>query len=263
MKYIGFSTGSLAYGDFKRAIKRLNGSNTNAIELSALRKNELEPLVSNFKHLDLSQYKYISVHAPSKFNENEEKHIIKLLEKFIKFNIPIVVHPDSIYDYSRWRALGSFLLVENMDKRKPIGRTVEELQKIFDLLPESKLCFDIAHARQNDKTMHEACRILKVFGSRVAEIHISDVCNDSNHIRINNEAVKDFKKVARFIPLDVPIILEAPIRKRFLTDELNVAFASVTKRKRDVINKLIHRVVSPCSSLLIRQSTLISQWLVR
>jgi hypothetical protein len=259
MRYIGFSTGSLACGDFKRAIKKLNGSNTNAIELSALRKHELEPLVSNFKYLNLTQYHYISVHAPSKFNEDEEKHIIKLLEKFVKNNIPIVVHPDSIYDYARWRELGPFLLVENMDNRKPIGRTVEELQRIFNLLPESMLCFDIAHARQNDKTMNEARRILKAFGSRIAEIHISDVCNDSNHKRITNEAVKDFKKAARFIPLDVPIILEAPIRKRFISEELDVVSATMSRRKRDYINHIIHRMFDPCSSFISKPSTLLTQ----
>ncbi len=39
---IGFSTGSLAKGDFRFAIKVLSKSNANVVELSALRESELE-----------------------------------------------------------------------------------------------------------------------------------------------------------------------------------------------------------------------------
>ena len=55
-----------------------------------------------------------------------------------------------------WRQLGDRVLVENMDKRKPVGRTVEELDLIFEQLPAAGMCFDIAHARQVDSSMTEA-----------------------------------------------------------------------------------------------------------
>ena len=34
-----------------------------------------------------------------------------------------------------------------MDKRKAVGRNVEELQKFFWVLPEARFCLDVGHAR--------------------------------------------------------------------------------------------------------------------
>ncbi|MGI0084760.1 MAG: hypothetical protein ACREBQ_06730, partial [Nitrososphaerales archaeon] len=66
MRPIGFSTGALAYGDFRRALDILQGKRIAAIELSALRETELAPLIGALDSLDLSAFTYISVHAPSK-----------------------------------------------------------------------------------------------------------------------------------------------------------------------------------------------------
>ena len=59
MKYIGFSTGALARNDFRRALQMLTGKNVSAVELSALRQDELVPLVEQLDHLDLSPFKYV------------------------------------------------------------------------------------------------------------------------------------------------------------------------------------------------------------
>ena len=45
MRRVGFSTGALARGDFRRALQMLAGKNVSAVELSALRQDELMPLV--------------------------------------------------------------------------------------------------------------------------------------------------------------------------------------------------------------------------
>ena len=71
-------------------------------------------------------------------------------------NWPIVVHPDAMFDFSLWREFGNLLCLENMDKRKPVGRTVQELDRIFQELPDASFCFDIGHARQVAPTMTEA-----------------------------------------------------------------------------------------------------------
>src|SRR5574341_2052767 len=117
MRRIGFSTGALAFGDFQKAIELLHNSKTNAIELSALRRDELDPLVSLVHELDLSRYAYISVHAPSSFAIDDEEHVIKLLETFARRNWPIIVHPDAIKTFERWRVFGKLLLIENMDRK--------------------------------------------------------------------------------------------------------------------------------------------------
>ena len=56
---------------------------------------------------------------------------------------PIVVHPDTLYDFSLWRLLGDLLCIENMDKRKRVGRTVRELDYLFSEFPQASFCFDM------------------------------------------------------------------------------------------------------------------------
>src|SRR4051794_1997340 len=83
---------------------------------------------------------------------------LKKMSTFLAFvgrGYPVVVHPDVIFDRPRWRVLGEALFIENMDKRKPVGRTVEELQEFFRDLPAARFCFDIGHARQVDPSMTE------------------------------------------------------------------------------------------------------------
>jgi hypothetical protein len=62
-----------------------------------------------------------------------------------------------------------------MDKRKPAGRSAAELGRIFAELPDATFCFDIGHARQFDPTMTEAWLILKEFGSKLRQVHVSEV----------------------------------------------------------------------------------------
>jgi len=76
------------------------------------------------------------------------------------YGIPVVVHPDTIYSGAVWRTFGASIYIENMDKRKPVGRTAGELKSLFERFPEAGLCFDIGHARQVDPTMGQATMIL-------------------------------------------------------------------------------------------------------
>jgi hypothetical protein len=100
MRFLGYSTGAIALGDFSRALTLLGAYDFQAIELSALRMAEVEPLLCALRDLDLDRYKYISFHAPSAFREEEEKHLVELLSKLPEA-WPIVLHPDAIYRASR------------------------------------------------------------------------------------------------------------------------------------------------------------------
>jgi hypothetical protein len=59
MRCIGFSTGALARNDFRKALQMLAGKKVSAVELSALRQDELVPLVEQLDSLDLSPFKYV------------------------------------------------------------------------------------------------------------------------------------------------------------------------------------------------------------
>jgi hypothetical protein len=67
MRPIGFSTGALAYADFRRGLAMTRAAACAVVELSALRQAELFPLLDSLKSLDLAGFQYISIHAPSQF----------------------------------------------------------------------------------------------------------------------------------------------------------------------------------------------------
>jgi hypothetical protein len=189
----------------------LRGHGVQAVELSALRFAELAPLMEALPGLDLAPFDFVSIHAPSRFAEDEEQNVIDLLHKPAKEGLPIVVHPDVMFQPIRWAVLGTNLLIENMDKRKPIGRTVRELGKFFDALPSARFCFDVGHARQVDPTMTEAALLLNHFGNRLAEVHMSEVNTASHHDPLSFSAVSAFSSVLQSIPESVPVILESLI----------------------------------------------------
>jgi len=73
---IGFSTGALAYSDFRKGLDILSKSSARAVELSALRNGELIPLLDSIDSLNLSQFSYVSFHAPGQFETAQEPGII-------------------------------------------------------------------------------------------------------------------------------------------------------------------------------------------
>ena len=72
MRPIGFSTGALAYADFREALRMLDQKEVQAVGLSALRQDELAPLLQAIPTLDLTGFAYVSIHAPSQFDANWE-----------------------------------------------------------------------------------------------------------------------------------------------------------------------------------------------
>ena len=210
MRPIGFSTGAIARSDFRRALRQLMAHNLFVVELSALRLEELEPLVTALPTLDLASFTFISVHAPSHFAREQEWSVIRTLSE-IPPSLPIIVHPDILFTPQRWEHFRNRLLIENMDKRKPVGRTVPELQTLFQALPQARFCLDVGHSRQVDPSMTESFLLLREFGDRLAEVHISEVNTSSRHDPISVSAVRAFQSISRYIPEETPIIIESLI----------------------------------------------------
>ncbi len=213
MRPIGFSTGALARGDFRSALALLQTHGIEVVELSALRIDELEPLLTALPGLDLAGFKFVSIHAPSRFDKELEHRVVQLLSGASAARYPVVVHPDVVFTPSMWRGLGDRLLIENMDKRKQVGRTAVELRTLFALLPDARFCFDVGHARQVDPTMTEAALLLQNFGNLLAEVHLSEVNTASRHDPISRNATSAFQRIARYIPCATPIVLETLIDK--------------------------------------------------
>jgi hypothetical protein len=220
MRPIGFSTGALAYADFRRGLTMTRDKNHEAVELSALRQAELFPLLENLNSLDLSGLDYVSIHAPSQFEPEWEPIARNRLREECWRGWPIVVHPDVLFDFSLWREFGELLCVENIDKRKPIGRSLGELSLIFEKLPQASFCFDIGHARQCDPTMTEAYLMLREFGSKLRQVHVSEVNTRSKHDPLSYASILAFQEVAHLIPADVPLILETPVAEDQMESEV-------------------------------------------
>lgn len=226
----GFSTGALALGDFRAALAMLVRADVTAVELSALREHELPELMQAADTLPLGRFKYVSVHAPSRFNEMTEENVAGLLFSCVRRGWRVVVHPDSIIEPKHWLPFGAQLCIENMDKRKRTGRTAAELREIFDILPKASLCFDLAHARQVDTTLGVARAILAEFGKRLAQVHLSELDSNSHHVGLSIVTLRALTELAHWMR-PVPIILESQIPAKAIDAELRFAAEAVKAGK--------------------------------
>ncbi len=209
MRKFGFSTGALAKNNVAKAMKLSSRHHADAVEYSALRLGELKPLVEYLLTHGVEDNQYSAFHAPSHFDPAEEKAVVDLLAKVAdKLKLHIVVHPDVIHNYELWRKFGNKLCVENMDHRKPTGRTAEELALIFEKLPKARLCFDIGHAHEIDRSMSRAYEILRRYRNRIAHVHASEVSDDGAHRPFSPSSSAAFGKLADMIPAAAPVILE-------------------------------------------------------
>lgn len=225
MRPIGFSTGALAKGDFERALCDSYIVGATAVELSALRWEELGRLQSEFASLSLGGFSFVSVHLPSRFPPEEEARVVGAAKEFIAQGAVVVAHPDAIRRCESWLDLGSSLLIENMDKRKPEGRTADELRDTFVALESAGLCFDIGHVRQVDPSLTEARRMIDHWGSRIRMLHISDVASSSAHEPLSASGRDDVTWLCSLLPANIPAIIEAPVAG----DRIREEFEIVTK----------------------------------
>ncbi len=206
---IGFSTGALEKGNFRKALQWMSDNKVRSVELSALRLEELEPLVNSLDSIQLNRFDYVSFHAPSFFPKEAERHVVLLLKKIANRGWNIIVHPDVIRKPALWRQFNSHLLIENMDRRKSIGRTVDELKRTFDVLPNARLCLDLAHARQLDTTLNLLSHLVMSFSNRIGQIHISELDSWCQHQPMSSGAVSDYQRLAKKINSTLPVIIES------------------------------------------------------
>jgi len=211
MRPIGFSTGALAKSDVREglAIQAVH-PRIAVTELSALRDWELRPLVDSIPTLDLRQFGYVSIHAPSKLGAMAEEEVVDLLHATPQ-GMPIIVHPEVARTPSLWVGFGRRLCLENMDNRKRSGRTVDELRALFEIFPEAGFCLDIGHARQIDPTMAGAMQMLRAFRERLVQLHVSEVGASGEHLPLSSLAMYSFQVLANLIPESCPLIIESVV----------------------------------------------------
>ncbi|WP_428264216.1 sugar phosphate isomerase/epimerase family protein [Haliangium sp.] len=221
MHAFGFSTGALALGDFERALAMLAGHDVAAVELSALRDHELPQLMQRLSGLELDRFEYVSIHAPSRFENMSEAEIAELLVPCVRRGWSVVIHPNVIGDAACWEPFGRLLCIENMDKRT-VGRTAAELAPTFQRLPRASFCLDLGHARQVDPSLGVARGLLRAYGSRLRQIHLSEVDTQCRHRPLSMGTVFALRALAREIA-PVPVLIESQIDADEMPVELRMA----------------------------------------
>lgn len=209
---VGASTGYLdaERGDWDRLVELACAVSPFAAELAALSECELPSLVEHLAAEDWLPFHYVSIHAPAKGRRMPEPELVALLAELPGEVDAIVVHPDVIEDADRYRVLGRRLVLENMDARKPAGRTADELAPLFARLPEAGLCLDVAHAADVDPTLAAGERLLDRFAGRLRHLHVSSLDAAGHHVPLRAADEMAFAGLLRRCR-DVPWILEAPL----------------------------------------------------
>jgi hypothetical protein len=210
---LGCSTGFMTdlRNDWDRLVDRAAAVSSIAVELSAVSASELPGLVRYLVAAPRLPFLFVSVHAPSKGLNGDERQHVAALCRVPAWIDAIVVHPDTILDASLYRQLGRRLVIENMDTRKDVGQAADDLAVLFAQLPAAGLCLDVAHAKDVDPTMQVASEILVRFSSRLSHVHLSSLDESQHHVSLTPEDEELFGSVLERCR-DVPWILEAPPR---------------------------------------------------
>lgn len=230
---IGISTGvfTASRGDWPALVDAACKVSSFAVELSALSGDELPGLISYLLRKPRLPFRYVSVHAPAKHQGLEEPTLVRQLAELPVWIRSIVAHPDVVSDTAAYRALGTRLVLENMDDRKCTGRTADELEAFFDELTDAGLCLDVGHAWSIDDTLAVARELLDRFRSRLRHVHLSSHC-DGHHVPVAPDDESLFADVLARCR-DVPWILEAPPPARW-TEQLRAMDLALAEQSAEI-----------------------------
>ncbi len=210
---VGPSTGYMvgARGDWPRLVAAAESCSLDVVELSALSADELPGLLRFLWDAEAAglPFGHVSVHGPSKGWDGTPTALAAALASIPACVDGIVLHPETLGDLAPFADLGRRLRLENMDTRKDDARTVAELGGYFDALPDARFCFDIAHAQLHDPSLSLAHELLDAFADRLAEVHVSSIQPDGDHIPLRAADAEAFLPVLQRC-VGVPWVLEAP-----------------------------------------------------
>ncbi len=214
---LGFSNGDFwKLHEFELArfkdeyLKFLLDQGTNALELNCRNLESLNFLLENNMEI-LSEFKFVSMHAPDIFYEdnNTSHEILNSIEKACKkYSIQnVVFHVDKITD---WDLIAKYtqipVSVENMDDTKVFGQTLDDMKSILDKY-DFNLTLDLQHCFTNDPTMKLAVELQNSFSDRIAEYHLSGFKEKVLHyplFKTNQDII-----IKNLLHTDKPIIIES------------------------------------------------------
>lgn len=161
-----------------------------ALELTLIQLPNLKIGLSPTAQQRISQFKYISLHAPVtesidpvtgkkkwlRYPSPAAELTVKLIKQLNdQVNIQTVLfHPDVVDDFN-WlnQQFKEKLAFENMDNLKSFGKDVADLHQVFTRSPQAKFVLDVNHVYTNDPTMKLATDLHQHFGERLCHYHVS------------------------------------------------------------------------------------------
>lgn len=211
-RLIGMSSGVL-YRNIssvsKQAIEIQKSVGCNAIEISCIRKEEL-PGLMNLDAGDIrSHFGHVSLHAPADLryrNDDETRRVLNLIKKgqeIFRFDL-VIIHSESVEDWSVFDGLTIPVGIENADCRKDFGKTVEDMEKV---LRGTNFGFvlDVNHCFSNDESMELASSLVNRFSDKLCEIHFSGFAGYHVPIYMTKQ-----EEILRAVPDgNFPIIIES------------------------------------------------------
>jgi len=195
----GFTTGCLYKTErgLEEIIKLYHALGADAIEVSFPKHLELMNFNLTQQTIqDIRKYDFVTLHAPWKeirYKDNiETKKLFEKLE-YLSENLNakgIVLHPDTIDDFSVLEKSGLPFLLENMDPRKVFGTKAEDFEK---LKQNYNLGFvlDLFHAYENDNSMNLAIQFLDIMGNKLSHFHVSGPNEEHRHKPTYSSTNKD------------------------------------------------------------------------
>ncbi len=177
MKF-GFSTGGFhKIMTARQAVHFLDQHDEKIIELGFVHYDRVrDDQLGEITALDLESFSYVSFHAPKiTYGDNDEtKEIFTEIDRIHtkrKLDL-VVVHPDTVEDFSVFKNVSWPVGFENMDNRKDTFKHGDEFKKLKDIFPNLKMILDINHIYTNDETM-ELLKTFEEYNDNIVQIHLS------------------------------------------------------------------------------------------
>ncbi|MDD3627169.1 MAG: hypothetical protein PHV06_07605 [bacterium] len=203
---------------YARNLEHIDG-----IEITFASKNELMAFeLSRENRKWLSKQKYVSIHAPFNMlrasqNEKEYRDQLKSIEKIYKETNSknVVIHPTELpQNTAILKDYKMDISVENMPPVKCFN--VVNLGDVLKKNPGFGLCIDVAHAYLWSRDMTK--RLVKKFGDRVTQIHLSGTYKRRDHQSLQVVTSNFLKSLEPIYPLSIPIVIEETFKTKNIKD---------------------------------------------
>ena len=212
---LGFSTGALYKTQIpqisREAVRLIKDLSCQALELGGQRKDRI-PALNDLKPADVADFSFLSLHTADDviYGDNAEtKEMLDAIQRAhdrLKFD-NIIIHPDKIESWEIFQHYSLPLAIENMDHRKSMGRTIDDIEKILNFNQNFKLVLDLNHCYCNDKTMGLAQDFYQKFKDKIVQIHLSGFIELHDPLYRSQQ-----KEILDAVPdKNLPIIIESTL----------------------------------------------------